>query len=174
MSLVAAAMNLVHASGANWPNRRQNRVVEMNRMHNDGRGDRIPCMPFMYVALGLVRRRVAGVTVGVGLILMTSVSVMGCASGCPAALLQGTLVAADGELIVEGDAAGVATHVTWPFGVGVRDDGGELVLTDLLGTVKAREGDVVGIGGSSTSDGSWLACGDITVTGAATAKAPPE
>ena len=134
----------------------------------------IPCMAFMNVALGRVRRRVAGVTVGVALLLMASVSVVGCASGCPAALLQGTLVAADGELVVEGDAAGVATHVTWPFGVGVRDDGGELVLTDILGTVKAREGDVVGIGGSSTSDGSWLACGDITVTGAATPKAPPE
>ena len=134
----------------------------------------IPCMAFMNVALGRVRRRVAGVTVGVALLLMASVSVVGCASGCPVALLQGTLVAADGELVVEGDAAGVATHVTWPFGVGVRDDGGELVLTDILGTVKAREGDVVGIGGSTTSDGSWLACGDITVTGAATPKAPPE
>ena len=74
--------------------------------------------------------------------------------------------------VVEGDAAGVAIHVTWPFGVGVRDEGGELVLTDILGTVKAREGDVVGIGGSSTGDGSWVACGDITVTGTATPKAP--
>ena len=58
--------------------------------------------------------------------------------------------------------------------MGVRDDGGELVLTDVLGTVKAREGDVVGIGGSSTDDGSWVACGDITVTGTANPKAPNE
>ncbi len=114
------------------------------------------------------------VIAGVAALLLASVSVVGCASGCPTALLQGTLAAADGELVVEGDAAGVATHVTWPFGVGVRDDGGELVLTDIFGTVKAREGDVVGIGGSSTGDGSWVACGDITVTGTSKPKAPNE
>ena len=121
-----------------------------------------------------IRRPSARVAIVVVAILVASLAITGCASACPLALLQGTLVAADGELVVEGDEAGVATHVTWPFGVGVRDEGGELELTDILGTVKAREGDVVGIGGSSTSDGSWLACGDITVTGAATPKAPPE
>ena len=98
---------------------------------------------------------------------------MGCASACATDVLKGTLVAADGELVVERDeAAGVAIHVTWPFGVGVHDEGGTLVLADVLGTVKAREGDIVGIGGSSTNDGSWVACGDITVTGTATPKAP--
>jgi hypothetical protein len=107
-------------------------------------------------------------------LLLASVTIMGCASGCPAALLQGTLVAADGELVVEGDQAGVATHVRWPFGVGVHDEGGTLVLADVLGKVKAREGDVVGIGGSSTDDGTWIACGDITVTGTAKPKPPSE
>ena len=62
-------------------------------------------------------------------------------------MLEGTLVAADGELVVERDPAGVAIHVQWPFGVGVHDEGGTLVLADVLGTVKAREGDVVGIAG---------------------------
>src|SRR5262245_45685336 len=76
-------------------------------------------------------------------------SISACASGCPTALLEGTLVAADGELVVEGNQAGVATHVQWPFGLGVRDDGGELVLSDAFGTVKAREGDTVRIGGGT-------------------------
>ena len=51
---------------------------------------------------------------------------------------------------------------------------GTLVLADVLGTVKAREGDVVGIAGSSTGDGSWVACGDITVTGTSKPRAPNE
>ena len=110
----------------------------------------------------------------VAVLLLSSVTVMGCASGCPAALLEGTLVAADGELVVERDPAGVAIHVEWPFGVGVHDDGGTLVLADVMGTVKAREGDVVGIAGSSTGDGSWVACGDITVTGTSKPRAPNE
>ena len=48
------------------------------------------------------------------------------------------------------------------------------MLADVLGTVKAREGDVVGIAGSSTGDGSWVACGDIAVTGTSKPKAPNE
>jgi hypothetical protein len=112
--------------------------------------------------------------IAAAVLLLASVSVTGCASGCPAALLQGTLVAADGELVVEQDPAGVAIHVQWPFGVGVHDEGGTLVLADVLGTVKAREGDVVGIAGSSTGDGSWVACGDITVTGTSKPKPPNE
>ena len=48
------------------------------------------------------------------------------------------------------------------------------MLADVLGTVKAREGDIVAIGGSSTGDGSWVACGDITVTGTSKPKAPNE
>jgi hypothetical protein len=111
---------------------------------------------------------------GLAVVLLTSLSVTGCATGCPTALLEGTLAAADGELVVERDPAGVAIHVSWPFGVGVRDEGGELVLTDILGTVKAREGDIVAIGGSSPDDGSWAACGDVTVTGRSTPKAPRE
>jgi hypothetical protein len=114
------------------------------------------------------------VLAAVAMALLVSLSVMGCTSGCPASLLEGTLVAADGELVVEQDPAGVAIHVQWPFGVGVHEDSGELVVADAFGTVKAREGDVVKIGGSSTGDGSWLACGDITPTGRSTPKAPNE
>ncbi len=110
--------------------------------------------------------------VAVAISLLLSASVIGCASGCPSATLEGTLVAADGELVVERDLAGVAVHVEWPFGLGVRDDGGDLVLSDVFGSVKAREGDVVKIGGSSTTDGTWIACGDVTVSGRATPKPP--
>ena len=108
------------------------------------------------------------------LLLVAALAVTGCATGCSTARLRGTLVAADGELVVERDEAGVAIHVQWPFGLGVHDDGGTLVLADVLGTVKAREGDIVAIGGSSTGDGSWVACGDITVTGTSKPKAPNE
>jgi hypothetical protein len=110
--------------------------------------------------------------VAVAISLLLSVSVTGCANSCPGSLLEGTLVAADGELVVERDLAGVAIHVEWPFGLGVRDDGGDLVLSDVFGSVKAREGDVVKIGGSSTTDGTWIACGDVTVSGRATPKPP--
>ncbi len=114
------------------------------------------------------------VTAVIAMALLAGLSVMGCASGCPAARLEGTLVAADGELVVEQDPAGVAIHVQWPLGVGVHESGGELVVADAFGTVKAREGDVVEIGGSSTGDGSWVACGDITATGRSTPRAPNE
>ena len=111
---------------------------------------------------------------GVVALVLTTVSLMGCASACATDVLKGTLVAADGELVVERDPAGVAIHVQWPFGVGVHDEGGTLVLADVLGTVKAREGDIVGIAGSSTGDGSWVACGAITVTGTSKPKPPDE
>ena len=114
------------------------------------------------------------VIAGVVALLLATVSVIGCASGCPTTRLEGTLVAADGELVVERDPAGVAIHVQWPLGVGVRDEGGTLVLADVLGTVKARQGDVVGIAGSPTGDGSWVACGDIAVTGTSKPKPPNE
>ena len=114
------------------------------------------------------------VTVVVVLLLLATVSITGCASGCPTSVLEGTLVAADGDLVVERDLAGDAISVQWPFGVGVRDDGGQLVLSDVLGSVKAREGDVVKIGGSSTVDGTWVACGDVTVAGTSEPEAPAE
>jgi hypothetical protein len=107
--------------------------------------------------------------------LALSSIVGGCATACPAALLEGTLVAADGDLVVETDPAGVAVHVQWPFGVGVHQAGDELVVSDALGSVKAREGDRVAIGGSATRDGEWVACGDINVTGGPRSpEAPPE
>lgn len=114
------------------------------------------------------------VTVVVVMLLLATVAVTGCASGCPTVVLEGTLVAADGDLVVERGLAGDAINVQWPFGVGVRDDGGHLVLGDVLGTVKAREGDVVKIGGSSTADGTWVACGDVTVAGTSTPRGPTE
>jgi hypothetical protein len=81
----------------------------------------------------------------------------GCA-GCASALLEGPLVADGGGLGVQ-TAPGRIEHVRWEFGYGVRRDASGLVLTDLLGTVKAREGDWVRVGGGEVADGTWGACG---------------
>jgi hypothetical protein len=57
----------------------------------------------------------------------------------------------------------VRRKVLWPHGYTARREAGGLVLYDAGGSVVAREGDVVSIGGGETgSDGPWLACGDIT------------
>ena len=56
--------------------------------------------------------------------LLVSSVAAGCETACPAAMLEGTLVAADGELAVETDPAGVAMRVEWPFGLSVHDAGG--------------------------------------------------
>jgi len=90
-----------------------------------------------------------GVTVGAG----------GCAMGCPAALLTGVLVEEGGELVVVPDGGGPVERVEWPSGHGVHRDGGVLVVTDLFGTVKAREGDLVRLGGGEAESGTWTACG---------------
>jgi hypothetical protein len=82
--------------------------------------------------------------------------------GCPAALLDGTLAARDGELVVvTPDAPPV--HLEWPFGYSVREVDGRLSAVDLFGTVKAAEGDMVRVGGGMGADGTWSACGDLEV-----------
>ena len=87
---------------------------------------------------------------------------VGC-GGCPAALLVGELAEDAGALVVIGAEGGPSERIIWPFGYGVRDDGGELVLTDLFGAVKAREGDTVRLGGGETESGTFKVCGQLDV-----------
>lgn len=86
----------------------------------------------------------------------------GC-GGCPTALLVGELAEESGTLVVAGADGGPSERIIWPFGYGVRDDGGQLVLTDLLGAVKAREGDTVRLGGGEIESGTFKVCGQLDV-----------
>lgn len=87
---------------------------------------------------------------------------VGC-GGCPTALLVGELAEESGTLVVVGADGGPSERIIWPFGYGVRKDGGELVLIDLSGAVKAREGDVVRLGGGETESGTFKVCGQLDV-----------
>ena len=87
---------------------------------------------------------------------------VGCV-GCPTALLSGELVEQGGELVVVGSDGSPAERVIWPFGYGVRSDGERLVLTDLIGGVKAREGDTVHLGGGEIESGTFKVCGQLEV-----------
>lgn len=96
------------------------------------------------------------------LMVLTPVITAGC--GCPTALLPGVLVAQGAELAIREDTGGFVRPVRWPFGYGTRKDADGLALTDLLGNVKAREGDRVGLpGGETSSTGPWGVCGEIQV-----------
>lgn len=86
--------------------------------------------------------------------------VSGCETACPLALAEGVLVA-DGKNLVLESPTGQRTTVLWPSGYSVRGDGDKLVLTDLFGSVKAREGDKIGVGGGVDVDGHFRACGDV-------------
>jgi len=83
--------------------------------------------------------------------------------GCPAALDTGTLVAVGDELALSEDGGLDARPIQWPWGfVTRRLNDGRLAVTDLLGNVKAAEGDHVQLpGGERFSDGPWGVCGDM-------------
>jgi len=109
-------------------------------------------------------RRIAGRGLLAGALLAGAMTVTagGCATGCPAALLSGTLVVAGDELALLEDDSGTVRPIEWPTGFGVRSEDGRLVVTDLFGGVKAREGDHVQLpGGERGSDGPWGVCGDM-------------
>lgn len=79
--------------------------------------------------------------------------------GCPAARLDGTLVAdaGSGTAVLVGDEL---KPVIWPFGFTARDDAGVIEVVDASGNVVARTGEVVALsGGEITSDGRWSTCG---------------
>jgi hypothetical protein len=83
--------------------------------------------------------------------------------GCPAALLQGTLVEQDGTLAVRSIPGDSVVSVRWPFGYGVGQEDGRLTLTRVFMTV-AREGDLVSVGGGAGAhDGEFLACGPVSL-----------
>ena len=87
----------------------------------------------------------------------------GCVA-CPAALLEGDLVR-DGSTLVVRTESGETTAVRWPFGHGVKANGDQLVVTDLFGAVKAREGDHVRLGGGMVGqpEEAFGVCGDYQV-----------
>lgn len=53
--------------------------------------------------------------------------------------------------------------VIWPPGYSSRPDGETLVLVDRFGSVKARQGDIIGMGGGEGADGVFQGCGDVRV-----------
>jgi hypothetical protein len=96
------------------------------------------------------------------LIAATATTSVSCA-GCPQALLVGELAQESGTLVVAGVDGAPSERIIWPFGYGVREDGEKLVLTDLFGAVKAREGNVVRLGGGETESGTFKVCGQLEV-----------
>lgn len=76
---------------------------------------------------------------------------------CPAALIEGVLVAQGNELTLGGERVG------WPEGVRVARVNGTLALTGFLGQVIAREGDHISMGGGYQGD-MFQGCGEIRVT----------
>jgi hypothetical protein len=92
-----------------------------------------------------------------------TVTTSGCSTACPAALLVGVLAEESGTLVVARGEGAPPERVIWPFGLGVRNDGGQLVLTDLFGAVKARAGDTVRLGGGEAERGAFKVCGQLEV-----------
>ena len=109
-----------------------------------------------------LRSSVLGLTLALGM----PISLASC--GCPAALASGVLIAQGPELALEVTPGGEVYRVRWPFGYGVRSEGDLLVLTDLVGAVRAREGDTVTLPGGQSGDGGWAVCGELGVTEPAT------
>ena len=101
-----------------------------------------------------------------GLVLLFTMAVApgaaGC-SGCPAEPYEGTLTEQAGDLVVAPEGDGRGQRVIWPDGYGVRKDGDTLVVTDIFGSVKEREGDFVRLGGGEAEDGLWRTCGMFEV-----------
>ena len=107
--------------------------------------------------------RLRSITLALGAILSIG-TLGGCGTGCPAALLEGVLVRDDATLVVHADD-GVETPVQWPGGYSIGTDGVLLVVKDLFGSIKAREGDRVHLGGGMVGDPqtAFGVCGDFTV-----------
>lgn len=82
---------------------------------------------------------------------------------CPAALLTGTLVAQDHELVIQRDEPGQFERVDWPVGYSTREDSGSVVLIDASGSIKARPGQRIALGGGESSSGTWKVCGRFDV-----------
>ena len=86
----------------------------------------------------------------------------GCTLGCNTALATGIIATSGQDLVLE-DETGATHPVVWPDGYSVRRDGDVLVLTDRFGTVKARVGDPVQMGGGVGTDDRFHGCGDVVI-----------
>jgi hypothetical protein len=84
----------------------------------------------------------------------------GCSTSCATALLEGQLVRRGDQLVVH-TPDGQDEWVEWPWGWSVRDDHGTFVVTDLLGSVKAREGDAIRAGGGERVSSLFVVCGEF-------------
>jgi len=85
-------------------------------------------------------------------------------TACPAALLEGELVADEEFGFVVAHADGFSSPVTWPNGYVARDAPRRELLDDS-GRVVAREGDSVALGGGEGSAGpGFVVCGQLDVT----------
>lgn len=106
-----------------------------------------------------MRLRVAALALA---ILAVAGGLVGCDFSCPAALLEGALVRAGSTLVVQAEN-GATTAVQWPFGYSIKLKGDRLVVTDLFGAPKAREGDHVRLGGGMVGkpESAFGVCGDF-------------
>lgn len=105
-----------------------------------------------------IRRHAAAV---LALAFAVALGTSGCTYGCPAALATG-IVTRDGSDILLRVDTGHLMPVHWPDGIIVREEGQQLVLSDLFGNVRAREGDRIEMAGAF-ADESVHGCGAITV-----------
>jgi hypothetical protein len=82
---------------------------------------------------------------------------------CMTALAVGRLVLDSRWGLALGVEGGANQQVIWPFGwIARRTDGG-LVLVNAKGTVVAREGNRIQLGGGHDGNGAWVTCGDLVV-----------
>jgi len=103
-------------------------------------------------------------SVAVALLLVVATG-SGC-SGCPMALLEGTLVRDGHDMAVHQPEVDVTYPVAWPAGWTTRDVDGVLHLARGAGQVVGAEGDRFSAGGgfSPGPDEVFTPCGGIEVT----------
>lgn len=82
--------------------------------------------------------------------------------GCPANVVEGQLVfesTAGSAIIVDG----ISKLIRWPYGYAGRRYATEVDILDQTGTVVARTGTRIRLGGGESETGTWLACpGPVT------------
>jgi MFS family permease len=142
----------------------------------------------LYVAAAILAALVASVATGspvrrqrllVGLVV-AALSSIGLAvpitaaglpsTSCPAGRWEGRLSSSSSEGLVGIVPSASAERFEWPFGYVVRgyrptpEAAFTLVVTDLLGNEKVREGETVALGGGEIRTGLWQVCRAIEIT----------
>ncbi|HEY6607689.1 MAG TPA: hypothetical protein VI277_00690 [Candidatus Limnocylindria bacterium] len=120
----------------------------------------MPRPRYWLVALAVVS---AGCTGGLIPPDATPRSMPATAEACPGALLEGELLRDDASGFLVRHAEGFITPVAWPEGYSVRE-GERRELLDPGGSVAAREGDLVALGGGDDGAGVFVVCGPFAVT----------